>query len=138
MNRSYRANEVDEYIEDKIQLRSNLSVTAGLRWDYDGGLTEKNGEIYNFDPSKYNYNATTDTLVSNGFIIAGNNSKFPTKGVSDSTLTGRQWGLAPRLGLAWSPKKFDNKIVVRAGWGIYYDRGELFTGHLSPWVCCRD
>ncbi len=130
-NRYYRANESGEYIEDKIQLRSNLSVTAGLRWDYDGGLTEKNGEIYNFDPSKYNYNATTDTLVSNGFIIAGNNSKFPTKGVSDSTLTGRQWGLAPRLGVAWSPKKFNNKIVVRAGWGIYYDRGELFT-YLSP------
>ena len=26
---------------------------------------------------------------------------------------------------------FNNKVVVRAGWGIYYDRGELFT-YLSP------
>ena len=26
---------------------------------------------------------------------------------------------------------FNNKIVVRAGWGMYYDRGELFT-YLSP------
>ena len=26
---------------------------------------------------------------------------------------------------------FNNKLVVRAGWGMYYDRGELFT-YLSP------
>ena len=130
-NRYYRANETGEYIQDKFQLRPSISVTFGLRWDYNGGLTEKNGEIFNFDPSKFDYNAATDTLVSNGFVVAGNNPKFPTKGVSDSTLTGRQWGLAPRIGVAWSPKKFNNKIVVRAGWGIYYDRGELFT-YLSP------
>src|SRR6202044_1085763 len=48
-----------------------------------------------------------------------------------STLTGRQWGLSPRIGVAWSPSKFNNKVVVRAGWGMYYDRGELFT-YLSP------
>ena len=51
--------------------------------------------------------------------------------MSDTTLTGRQWGFAPRIGVAWSPKKFDDKVVVRAGWGIYYDRGELFA-YLSP------
>jgi hypothetical protein len=130
-NRYYRANESGEYIQDKFQLRSNLSLTFGLRWDYDGGFTEKNGEIYNFDPALYNYDAASDTIVSNGLIISGNNKTFPTKGVSDSTLTGRQWGLAPRLGLAWSPKMFNNKVVVRAGWGIYYDRGELFS-YLSP------
>ena len=28
---------------------------------------------------------------------------------------------------------FNNKIVVRAGWGMYYDRGELYT-YLSPGV----
>jgi Carboxypeptidase regulatory-like domain len=130
-NRYYRANETGEYVQDKFQLRSNLSATFGLRWDYDGGLTEKNGRIYNFDPSDYSYNPTTDTITSTGFLIAGNNPQFPSKGVSDSTLTGRQWGFAPRLGVAWSPKMFNSKVVVRAGWGMYYDRGELFS-YLSP------
>jgi Carboxypeptidase regulatory-like domain len=130
-NRYYRANETGEYIQDKFQLRSNLSVTFGLRWDYNGGLTEKHGEIFNFDPALYAYDPTTDVLSSNGIIIAGNNKDFPTKGVSASTLTGRQWGFAPRLGVAWSPKKFSNKVVVRAGWGMYYDRGELYS-YLSP------
>jgi hypothetical protein len=130
-NRYYRSNEGGLYVQDKFQLRPNLSISAGLRFDDHGGLTEKYGKIFNFDPSAYNYNAATDTIVSNGFIVAGNNPLFPTKGVSDSTLTGRQWGLAPRIGLAWSPRMFSDKVVVRAGWGMYYDRGELFT-YLSP------
>jgi hypothetical protein len=130
-NRYYRSKESGGYIQDKYQIRPNLSVTAGLRFDYHGGLTEKNGRIFNFDPSAYSYDAATDTITSNGLILAGNNPDFATKGVSDSTLTGRQWGIAPRLGMAWSPKVFNDKIVVRAGWGLYYDRGELFT-YLSP------
>ena len=130
-NRYYRSKETGLYLQDKFQIRSNLSITAGLRFDDHGGLTEKYGRLDNFDPAQYNYDATTDTIVSNGLIIAGNNKLFPSKGVSNSTLTGRQWGLGPRIGLAWSPGKFNNKIVVRAGWGMYYDRGELFT-YLSP------
>ncbi|MGA8214766.1 MAG: hypothetical protein WB799_14315, partial [Candidatus Sulfotelmatobacter sp.] len=130
-NRYYRAGQTGAYVQDKFQFRSNLSLTAGLRFDWNGGLTEKQGRIFNFDPSLYSYNATTDTLASNGIIIAGNNSLFPSKGVSNTTLTGRQWGLAPRVGVAWSPKKFNDKVVVRAGTGLYYDRGELFV-YLSP------
>jgi hypothetical protein len=130
-NRYYRSKEWGGYLQDKFQIRHNLSVTAGVRMDYHGGLTEKNGRIFNFDPSQYSYDAATDTITSNGLILAGNNPDFPTKGVSDSTLTGRQWGITPRLGMAWSPRVFNDKIVVRAGWGLYYDRGELFA-YLSP------
>ncbi|MGA7894687.1 MAG: carboxypeptidase-like regulatory domain-containing protein, partial [Candidatus Sulfotelmatobacter sp.] len=130
-NRYYRAGQTGEYIQDKFQLRSNISLTAGIRFDWNGGLTEKYGRIYNFDPSLYAYDQGTDSIVSNGFIIAGNNQQYPTKGVSNTTLTGRQWGLAPRLGIAWSPKRSNDKVVVRGGIGIYYDRGELFT-YLSP------
>jgi Carboxypeptidase regulatory-like domain len=130
-NRYWRAKESGEYIQDKFQFRSNLAITAGLRFDWDGGLTEKNGNLLNFDPSRYSYDPSTDTLGSNGLIIAGNNPKFGTKGVSNTTLTGRQWGFAPRVGVAWSPKMFNSKVVVRAGWGMYYDRGELYS-YLSP------
>jgi hypothetical protein len=126
-NRYWRAKENGEYFQDKFQMRSNLAVTAGVRFDWDGGLTEKNGKLLNFDPSKYSYDPTTDTLTSNGLIVAGKN------GVSSTTLTGRQWGFAPRFGVAWSPKMFNSKVVVRAGWGMYYDRGELYS-YLSPGV----
>lgn len=130
-NRYFRSGQAGLFVQDRYQFRPNLSVSAGLRFDWDGGLTEKYGRIYNFDPSRYSYDPATDTITSNGFIIAGNNKQFPTKGVSNSTLTGRQWGFAPRIGVAWSPHMFSDKIVVRAGTGMYYDRGELFS-YLSP------
>src|SRR6202030_4445025 len=78
----------------------------------------------------YKYDPATGNITSTGLIVAGN-SPHATQGVSNSTLTGRQWGFAPRLGIAWSPKMFNSKFVVRAGWGMYYDRGELYA-YLSP------
>jgi hypothetical protein len=98
-----------------------------LRFDWDGGLIEKYGRIFNFDPARYQYDDSTDTIEFNGFIIAGKNKLFPTKGVSNTFLTGRQWGFAPRVGLAWSPRKFNDKVVVRAGMGLYYDRRALLV-----------
>jgi hypothetical protein len=130
-NRYWRSSETGEYFQDKFQFRPNLSITAGLRFEYEGGLWEKNGNFFNFDPSKYAYNPESDTITSTGLVVAGN-SPHATPGVSKSTLTGRQWGLAPRFGVAWSPKKFDSKLVVRAGWGIYYDRGELYAYLSQP------
>ena len=49
-NRYFRSNETGWFVQDKFQVRSNLSISAGLRWDYHGGLKEKNGRIFNFDP----------------------------------------------------------------------------------------
>jgi hypothetical protein len=129
-DRYYRANETGLFAQDKFQLKPNLSITAGLRYDWNGGLTEKYGNIFNFDPKLYSYDPGSDSITSSGFIIAGNNQNG-TSGVSKTTLTGRQWGLAPRLGFAWQPSMFHSKIVVRGGSGFYYDRGELFT-YMSP------
>ena len=140
-NRYYRANQLGLFLEDKFQVKPNLSLSAGVRYDWDGGLSEKYGRLFNFDPSLYSYLSATaplpggetpGTLGGNqsGFIIAGNNANG-TAGVSKTTLTGRQWGIAPRLGAAWAPTKFNNKLVVRAGMGMYYDRGELFS-YFSP------
>ena len=137
-NRYYRANQVGSYVQDKFQITPTLSLTAGIRYDWDGGLTEKNGRIFNFDfpngnnsdPNAYNYNSVSDTITQPGFIIAGNNANG-TKGISDTTLTGRQWGVGPRVGAAWQPEAFHGKLVARTGFGMYYDRGELFS-YFSP------
>jgi Carboxypeptidase regulatory-like domain len=129
-SRYFRANQTGLFVQDKYQVTPTLSITAGVRYDWDGGLSEKYGNIFNFNPKLYSYDAGSDTITSSGFVIAGNNVNG-TKDESKTTLTGRQWGIAPRLGFAWQPSLFHSKFVVRGGSGFYFDRGELFT-YLSP------
>jgi len=137
-DRYYRTNEFAGYAQDKWQALPNLSINYGVRYDYHGGMTEKYGNFFNFDPNAYNVTGTDPvvggtgfTVVNDGLVVAGNNPTAPTAGTSASTLTGRQWGFSPRIGFAWSPKRDNGTLVISGGGGIYYDRGELFT-YLSP------
>jgi hypothetical protein len=137
-NRYYRTNEGDTYAQDQWRITPDLTLTGGVRWDYHGGFTEKYGNFFNFDPNTYNVTGTDPgvggsgfTVVNDGLVVAGNNPTAPTSGVSASTLSGRQWGVSPRVGFAWAPKRDNGKLVVRGSFGLYYDRGELFT-YLSP------
>jgi hypothetical protein len=133
-NRYYRSNENDWYVQDKWQALPNLSITAGVRWDYHGGFNEKYGNMFNFNPSAYSVTGTVAsgfTVNNSGFVIAGNNPNA-TPGATDSTLTGRQWGLSPRVAFAYAPKMSNNKVVFSGGAGIYYDRGELFNYLSQP------
>jgi len=134
-DRYYRNNEASAYVQDKWQIEPSLSLTLGARYDYHGGLTEKYGNMFNFDGSLYNVTGTSTagfTVNNAGFIVAGNNKYYPSAGVSDSTLTGRQWGISPRLGFAWSPSQNHGKVVISGGAGMYYDRGELFSYLSEP------
>jgi hypothetical protein len=128
-NRYYRADTIGLFVNDNYKVRSNLTVSLGLRWDFDGPLSEKYGRLTAFNPSLYSYDSATDTITNSGLEIAGNNSTFGTPGASNSLLKQRQWGLAPRIGIAWNPLP---KLTVRAGFGIYYDRGEFFSEFSPP------
>ena len=141
-NRHFRSHSAGLFAQDSWKVKSNLTVNAGLRWDWDGPLNEINGLLTNFYPADYLYtgscavanapaNCDTFGTLPNGepgigLVVAGNNKAFGFKGVSDSTMTGRQWMFAPRIGFAWSPERFKN-LVVRGGFGIFADRGEYFT-----------
>jgi Carboxypeptidase regulatory-like domain len=129
-NRYYRANSVGLYVQDTYKLRQNLTFDLGLRWDWEGPFTEKNGLLVNFYPNQYKYDPATDTILNSGIVIAGNNAVLGTPGVNNSLQLGRQWGFGPRFGIAWSPS-FVKNLVVRTGFGMYYDRGEFFT-EFSP------
>ena len=132
-NRHFRSRSAGLFGQDDWKVRPNLTINVGVRWDWDGPLYEKDGLLTNFYPSDYKYNLATDSFgtLSNGepgigLVVAGNNKAMGFKGVSNSTLTGRQWMFVPRIGFAWSPSFLKNS-VVRGGFGIFADRGEYFS-----------
>jgi carboxypeptidase family protein len=139
-DRYYRSNEFSGYVQDKWQALSNLSITGGIRYDYHGGLTEKYGNLFNFDPSLYDVTGSVEvpgslTVNNAGFVIAHNNklnTDTADDASNDSTLSGRQWGISPRVGFAWAPKQNAGRIVFRGGFGLYFDRGELFSYLSQP------
>jgi hypothetical protein len=133
-NRYYRTKESGSYVQDKWQVLPNLSITAGIRYDLNGPFSEKYGNLFNFNPSLYS--VTASSVTNAGFVVAGNNayckSGTAVNCVSNSTLTGRQWGIGPRLGFAYSPTRDSGKVVFSGGVGFYYDRGELFSYLSQP------
>lgn len=119
-SRYYRSNTIGAFVNDNYKVRSNLTVTLGVRWDYDGPLTEKYGKLTAFNGNLYSYNASSDTITASGLEFAN--------GGGDSLMQHLQAGFAPRIGIAWTPRP---KLTVRTGFGMYYDRGEFFS-YLSP------
>jgi hypothetical protein len=90
------------YLQDKIRLGSNLTISLGLRTESTNGWDEKNGQAANY--SYTNGVISSKPLVSNYEFTKNNGGFLPQ----------------PRLGLAWSPLG-NNKTVFNAGFGLYND-----------------
>lgn len=113
--RYFRTNSFGFFVQDDWKFRPNLTVNLGMRWEYQSPLTETQGRLTNYE---FGPNGVID-----GRVVAVDK-------LYDSDFN----NFAPRVGLAWSPR-FDegmlrnlfgeDKLVVRAGFGVFYDR--LFT-----------
>jgi hypothetical protein len=138
---NYRWYNLEPYFEDQVKLRPNLTLTAGLRYEYYSPEHELMNHFGSFDPSLFNpaqapvvnssgvIKSPSGTYNSlNGIIVAGTNSPY-----GDHLFPARYNNLAPRLGLVWDPTK-DGKTSVRAGYGVFYDRWGSYTqfGGFNP------
>jgi hypothetical protein len=142
------------YLHDDWKINSRLTLNLGLRYEYEGALTERfNRTVRGFDFStvqpiegqaraKYALSPLAE-LPADQFFVRG--------GLTFAGVNGEPRGLwnppskqfMPRVGLAF---KLDPKTVVRAGYGIFFGflgqrRGDVIQPGFSqntPFVATED
>jgi Carboxypeptidase regulatory-like domain/TonB dependent receptor len=136
---NYRWHNIEPYVQDQIKLLPNLTLTAGVRYEYYQPEYETHNFFGSFDPALYQSAQAPivnpdGTLVPgtgnpvNGIIVAGQNSPW-----GRALFPSRTNMFAPRIGLVWDPTK-TGKMSIRAGYGIFYDRWGSFSqfGGFNP------
>ena len=99
-----RKNDIFGYVQDEFKMRPDLTLNLGARYTVFQIFNEVNGRANPFD---------FNTCGAQGFCGVG--ASFGLQNYGD---------LDPRIGLAWSADK-SGKTVVRAGFGIYHEDGQL-------------
>jgi len=129
-NRDVRAHDLGGFFNDDWRVSDRLTLTLGVRYDYFSPFTEAQGRFVGFDPTQVKTLALPapfpagSVAITGGFIQAGN-AKNPIPGIplgSSSLVPADKNNFAPRIGFAWQPISNSKRMVVRGGYGIYYDR----------------
>ena len=92
------------YIQDEFKVRPNFTLNLGLRYSFFNIFHEVQGRANPFDFA---------TCGPQGFCGVGASFGQPNYGDLD-----------PRIAFAWAPRP-DGRTVVRAGFGIYHEDGQL-------------
>ena len=89
------------YATDDWRVRPSLTLTYGVRWEYETPVTEAQGRLANL-------------AVAPGFESV---DVVTAAGKADPLVHADRSGLQPRVGVAWRPTL--GSLVIRAGYGIY-------------------
>ena len=109
----FRQTVYDLFASDDWRLRPELTINAGLRWDYAAPLTELKDRLVNLDLAP-DFTRAAPVLASDP-VGPLTGIHYPTSLVRPDRLK-----FQPRLGIAWRPFPAST-LVVRAGYGIYVD-----------------
>ncbi len=92
------------FAQDDWKVKPNLTINAGLRWEYFGGMTEKSGHLANL-----RLGTGANTLTGINFALGG------------PEFNAQKGNFGPQVGFAWSPEQNQGKLVIRGGFGIGYN-----------------
>ena len=109
----FRDSLYDAYFTDDWRMTPSLTVNAGLRWEYGSPITELYGRLVNLDVMP-GFSKEAPVVASDP-IGSLTHMNYP-----DSLIRPDKRAFEPRVSIAWRPLPASS-VVVRAGYGIYYD-----------------
>jgi Carboxypeptidase regulatory-like domain len=129
----------DMYFQDSWRIKPTLTLTYGLGYGWQTPPSELHGQqTFEIDASNgqiltaAGYIQAKDQAAAAGQIYNPTIGYLPIKDSGRSAIWNTDYGdVSPRLAVAWNPSYTDGmrgklfgqgKTVVRAGFGIYYDR----------------
>ena len=136
--RYFRDNDYGVFVQDDWKVRRNLTVNLGLRWEYFSPLTESKN-------IQSNYIFGSQGVI-NGSVCAPVAPLAPCPSGKQLYEPDRN-NFGPRFGIAWSPDRYEGKVVFRAGFGIVFNRnGDVVNDNIrqdTPYsalatACCFD
>jgi len=100
------------FAQDDFKLRRNLTLNLGLRYNYFGPLSSKEGNMYVATPG-------AGPAYLTGLVVHKGDSWNAQKD-----------NLGPQIGIAWSPDRllgheFKGRLVIRGGYGLNYNQEEI-------------
>jgi Carboxypeptidase regulatory-like domain len=139
----WKINDGDFFVQDDLKINSRLTVNFGLRWEYDGWPSEKNGYFTNIWPSLiqtapnpgsgcvingavFGSGASGTGCSLAGFVAPANYNGVLPQGIfqtSNNTVMQSHApydDFAPRIGFAWQPTS-NSHWVMRGGAGFFYE-----------------
>lgn len=103
------------FVQDDWRITNKLTLSMGLRWDYESPVTERNNQIN----AGFNLTATSPLQVADSYqpgVPLTGGLLFPASG-NRMPYARDLNNIQPRVGFAWHPM---DKTVVRAGYGLSY------------------
>src|SRR5580658_3080630 len=106
-----RTHTLAGFFQDEWKVRTNLTLTLGLRYEYSSPKLDTQGRSFSLDIGQQSsvFPGAPPGILFPGDPGAPRGSNFPDKD-----------NFAPRFGFAWDPKG-DGKTSIRGGGGIFYD-----------------
>jgi hypothetical protein len=141
--RDWRINQLAGYVEDSWRIRGDLTITLGVRYQYQAAPYEVHGveaQFFNTD-----VNAIIATREANGLngISGPDATPLLTYQLAGKGNPGgaplynpEKHDFSPRLGIAWNPSfgdgflgrvLGDRKTVLRAGANLLYDESVIYA-----------
>jgi len=107
-----RENILGLFVQDSFKLRTNLTLTLGVRWSYFGPLYSKEGNMLSAIPG-------AGSAYLTGLVIRKGDSWNAQKD-----------NFGPQIGVAWSPTsllghEFHNRLVIRGGYGLSFNGEQI-------------